>query len=193
MKWLKLGHFPLCVAACLFSVVIVLGGCFLGEDEEKFAAANVYNAPEYNPKTMPNWTQRVIEKLDPPLTVVDGKARVRIDQVQAQLRRFFVEAGTSVRLKIRLFDYPGWTVRVNEVILKPTVDAATGGMIIDLASGTYDIRIEFIDTWWRRTAYWGSMLTILFVLAYWVRYGLPSKETQNPEITKGTLEYKRAD
>jgi hypothetical protein len=163
-KWLKLSHFTLCVVALFFSVVIVFGGCFLGDEEEKLAAVSRYNAPEYNPKSMPNWKQRVIEVRDPPFTLIQGRAQVRVEQFQAHLRRFSVSAESPVQLRLRLFDYPGWKLTANGVRMNPTIDPMTGGIIVDLSPGAHDLLIEFESTWWRRMSLVVSLLVVSSLL-----------------------------
>jgi hypothetical protein len=164
---LKLGNFSLCFVALFFSVVIMFGGCFLGEEEEKLAAVQLYNAPEYNPKIMPNWEQRIIETRDPPFTLIQGRALVRIEQFQAHQRYLSVRAENPIRLRLRLFNYPGWKVTANGIMVSPTVDPLTGGMVVDLPAGSYELRIEFTATWWRQIAFVVSLLVTVGLFAWW--------------------------
>ena len=190
IKWLKLSHFSLCLGACFFSVVIVMSGCFLGEDEEKLAIANFNNAPEYNPKVMPNWKQRTIETRDPVVAVLQGNAQIRVNQWQAQSRRIHVDAEGPVRLRLRLFNYPGWVIKGNNGRLTPTDDSCTGGMVIDLDPGLHDLHVEFTETWWRRISLLVSMVTVLTLIVGQTCSYLQSKEISNPIGAEDNLKNK---
>jgi 6-pyruvoyl-tetrahydropterin synthase-like protein len=157
-SWLKLLHFSLAFIMVLGTGVLILNGCFLSEEQNERARRSVQNAPEYNPRAMVGWQRQEIWPSDEPFTLLQGQAQVRIEQWSAEDRSLVVEAETPVRLRIRLFDYPGWSVLDNGVVISPRVDATTGAMALDLSAGKHGIKIGFLSTWWRTGALLLSML-----------------------------------
>jgi len=158
-SWLNLLHFALAFFMVLGTGILILRACFLAEEHNDRARQSVQNAPEYNPRAMADWKRQEIWPTDPPFTVSEGQARVRIERWAAENRSLVVEAETPVRLKIRLFDYPGWTVQDNGVVMSPGVDRANGSMLLDVSQGQHRIEISFQPTPWRTGALVLSVLT----------------------------------
>jgi hypothetical protein len=151
-NWINLLHFSLAFIMILGTGVLVLSACFLSEEHHERALQSVQNAPEYNPRAMVDWTRQEIWPIAPPFKVSEGQAQVEIEQWLAQDRTLIVEAQTRVRLKVRLFDYPGWTVLDNGVAVSPGLDPATGSMLLDVSPGHHRITLSFRSTRWRTAA-----------------------------------------
>jgi hypothetical protein len=164
-KWLKLGHFTMAFLTGVGSMLIIFGGCFLSEEHAQLARKNVYNAPEYNPKAMRNWKQRIIYPEDPLFTVVVGKAQVRVDRWGAQSRQLSLEAETPLQLKLRLYDYPGWQITVDGNRIVTSVDKASGALLVNVPSGQHTLQIDFENTWWRKASISLSAITVLGIVA----------------------------
>jgi len=148
-SWLNLLHLSLAFSMVLGTGVLILSGCFLSEEQNERARRSVQNAPEYNPRAMVDWKRQEIWPTDPPFTVIDGQARVRIERWAAENRSLVVEAETPVRIRIRLLDYPGWTVLDNGVVTSHGVDPTIGALLLDTSPGEHRIDIKFRTTLWR--------------------------------------------
>ena len=151
-SWLKLLHFSLAFFMVLGTGVVVLSGCFLSEEQNERARRSVQNAPEYNPRAMVGWKRQEIWPSDAPFTLLQGEAHVRIERWTAENRSLVVDAETPVLIRIRLLNYPGWSVLDNGAVISPSIDATTGAMSLDLSAGKHGIEVRFISTWWRTGA-----------------------------------------
>jgi hypothetical protein len=192
-KWLRLSHFTMAFMAGVGSMLIIFGGCFLSEEHTKLARKNVYNAPEYNPKAMRNWKQRIIHPVDPLYTIAAGKAQVRVDHWGAESRQLSLEADTPLQLRFRLYDYPGWQVTVDGDEIATSVDEASGALVAEVPSGKHTLQIIFQNTWWRKVAMGLSATTALAIIALLVwnmtraarRKAKPSRRVQIKAISSG--------
>jgi hypothetical protein len=165
-RFIAVGHVTATFAAALASLLIILGGCFLTEKHSQMAAASIYNAPEYNPKDMKLWKQRVIQPGDPPYSVLDGKASVSIDRWSAHDRDLNIRAEAPTRIKIRLLYYPGWTASCDGRPIPLLTDPDSGAIVLDIPTGFHRLRIRFEDTLWRKAALGWSILTA-FGMFFW--------------------------
>jgi 6-pyruvoyl-tetrahydropterin synthase related domain len=158
-NWLSLLHFTLAFLMVLATAVLIFSACFLSEEHGELARQSVQNAPEYNPRAMPDWKRKEIWPTDPPFTVSEGQARVRIERWESENRSLVVEADTPVQLIIRLFDYPGWTVKDNGVLTTTGVDPRNGSLLLQVSQGHHRIDIRFQPTPWRAGALSLSVVT----------------------------------
>jgi len=165
-KWLKMGHLSCTFLAALSSVLIIRGGCFLNEEHMRAAEADVYNAPEYNPRSMPNWQQRVIPAKDPEFAIMEGKAHIKIERWASHERNVHVEAEMPTQLRLRLYEYPGWIVTIDEQRAQISTDPATGGIVVNVPQGRHELRARFEKTWWRKAALGLSGFTALGILSF---------------------------
>ncbi len=169
LRWVNLAHFGSALLASLSTLIIIFSGCFLDQEHTQLALANVHNAPEYNPLVMPNWRQRTIVRQDPSVTVMQGQAQVETKRWDAQNRNLRVSAETPVSIRIRLFDYPGWSVMVDDLRVEPRKDSKTGAMILDVDEGLHEIRIQFGNTWWRKIATGISLIAVTTLLGITIK------------------------
>lgn len=158
-NWLNLLHFSLAFIMLLGTGVLIFSACFLSEEHHERARQSVQNAPEYNPYAMVDWKRQEIWPTDPPITVSGGRAQVEIKRWDAEDRTLIVESETPIQLKVRLFDYPGWTVLDNGVAVRPGFDSASGSMLLDVSQGKHHIDIIFHSTPWRTGALVLSVIT----------------------------------
>ena len=165
-KWLKMSHFSVAFLAGLGSVLIILGGCFLNEEHTRAAEADLYSAPEYNPRSMPNWKQRIIHAKDPAFAIMEGKADIKIKRWASHERNLRIEADTPIRLKLRLHEYPGWIVTIDDQRTPISTDPASGGIVVNVPQGQHVVRVSFENTWWRNAALGLSGLTALGMLSF---------------------------
>jgi hypothetical protein len=147
--WPNLLQFTLTFIMVLGTGIVIFRGCFLAEEHTERARQSVQNAPEYNPRAMTDWKRQQIWPTDRPFTLLNGQARVQIERWDAQSRSLVVKAGTPARIRVRLLDYPGWSVFDNGIVVNPAVDATTGAIMLDVPEGLHQIEIRFRSTPWR--------------------------------------------
>jgi 6-pyruvoyl-tetrahydropterin synthase related domain len=162
----KLGLLTIGALAVVGSFMIVRGSCFLGPEEARQAEMNVYNAPEYNPRTMPNWSQRVIAPENTKWWVTQGTAKVEMRRWAAHERELSIEADSTVQLKLRLFDYPGWQMRLDGAPVAVSTDPGDGRIWVRLPPGHHVLALSFENTLWRGLSLLVSGLTAVAILIF---------------------------
>jgi 6-pyruvoyl-tetrahydropterin synthase related domain len=167
--WLKAGYLTFVVLAAIASLLIIRGGCFLGDEEFRQASMNVYNAPEYNPQSMPNWRQRVIYPESPPFKVIEGFADVKIRRWAAHERELSVEGDSSILLALRLFDYPGWVLRLDGRNEQIRANPADGGILVSVQPGKHVVHLRFENATWRTASLAVSGVAGLALGVIWLR------------------------
>jgi 6-pyruvoyl-tetrahydropterin synthase-like protein len=160
-KLMVMGHLTLTFAAALASLLIILGGCFLKDECNKTAAAGIYNAPEYNPRGMKHWKQRVIYPEDPPYSLIEGKGQVTIKRWSSHDRELIISADGPVRVRIRTLYYPGWTASCDGRRMASIADPETGQILVNIPAGLHQLQIMFKNTWWRNLAFGTSALAAI--------------------------------
>ena len=148
----RLGYLGVAGVSAVFSMLIVGRSCFLDEKHEELAAAHAYNAPEYNPKSMVDWKQRVMHPKDPPASLLEGSGDVSIERWTSEDRRIVIDARTPSWLKIRLYPYPGWTMRLDGQRVAAGPEALDGAMTVRVPEGRHEVSLQFQNTWWRTGA-----------------------------------------
>ena len=148
----RLGYLGVAGVSAVFSMLIVWRSCFLDQKYEELAAAHAYNAPEYNPKSMVDWKQRVMHPKDPPASLLEGSGDVSIERWTSEDRRIVIDARTPSWLKMRLYPYPGWTMRVDGQLAAAGPQALDGAMTVRVPEGRHEVSLKFQNTWWRTGA-----------------------------------------
>jgi hypothetical protein len=69
---------------------------------------------------------------------------------------------------VRLFNYPAWQVTVNNRLVKTSTMEVTGQMLIPVAAGQSDVRIQFGRTLDRAIADIVSIISLILLLAAWI-------------------------
>lgn len=166
--FLQLGYIATSCLSLFTSALIVYSSCLLDVEHEDLAIKSVYNAPEYNPRKMSNWRQRVIYPEDPPVMVYRGEATTQVLKWEGQQREIKVDAKTPVQIKLRILDYAGWKIDVNDRSMTNFRDTQNGAILLHLPPGLHQVSARFEDTWWRKI---GNGLSISVVLlsggCYW--------------------------
>ena len=137
---------------------IASGQGFEGTDEYDPVGDDHYNLPQHSPpvQILPAETVEESPGLAP-------KADIRFGPWTAEEREFSVTSSQSLRLALRLLDYPAWRVEVNGQAAAPQHAESTTQMVLALLSGTHRISISFRRTWDRNL---GSLLSLLALLAW---------------------------
>ena len=159
--WLQWSYIAICCLSLLTSALIVYSSCLLDVEHEDLALKSAYNAPEYNPRKMPNWKQRIIYPEDPPVMVCNGEATTEVLKWEAQQREINVDAKTPVQIRLRILDYAGWKIDVNHKSMTNFRDIQNGAILLHLPPGLHQVSARFENTWWRNLGNWLSITVVL--------------------------------
>jgi hypothetical protein len=100
------------------------------------------------------------------------KAEVRIERWNAEYRELRVTSVESVRVALRLLDYPAWRVEMNGKRMTPRRAETSSQMILLLPPGTQRITARFVRTPDRTLGIAISVLSLLTLLALFNAGGL---------------------
>jgi hypothetical protein len=164
--WLKLAFFTVALLSGLGSFVIARESCFLSSEEVRKAEMNLYNAPEYNPLSMPKWSQRVIAPEGHKWWVTEGSANIELRQWRAHKRELAIEAHSQVVLKLRLYNYPGWNIQLDGVETLAKADPADGRISVRIPPGHHFLKLNFENTAWRTMSLLVSVMCAAVMLIY---------------------------
>jgi hypothetical protein len=121
------------------------GAGFDGTDEYDPRGDDHYNLPAKAPQTV------VLPAADSD-TVSEGaaKTKVRIEKWTAGEKRLQISSPETVRISLRLLDYPAWHVEVNGSAVKPEHAEGTAQMMVPVGAGESEIVARFVATWDRK-------------------------------------------
>lgn len=106
---------------------------------------------------------------DAPQISLEGtgaNAKVKVNRWQAETKQFTVAADSSVRARLRLFNYPAWKVTVNGAGAQAETVETTGEIVVPLAAGTSEVTVEFSRTWDRLVGIIISLATLFFIVVW---------------------------
>lgn len=89
-------------------------------------------------------------------------ARVAAESLRPLHTRYHVSSEEDFLLRLFLFDFPGWTARVNGEVVETELGMPEGFLVIPVPAGEHQVDVRFEDTGPRRLA-WG--ITLLSLLA----------------------------
>ena len=102
-----------------------------------------------------------------PQVLLEGSgetAKLQVSRWQAESRRFTVVGDSSMRARLRLFNYPAWKVTVNGTPVQAETVETTGELAVPLAPGTNQVAVEFERTWDRLAGALISLATFVFIV-----------------------------
>src|SRR5713226_2425533 len=91
--------------------------------------------------------------------------KIPIDRWTAVEKDFRVSSLVSLRVELRLLDYPAWRVEVNGKMVRPEHAETTAQMVLPLPSGWQHIRVRFVRTPDRTLGIAISVMAALTLLA----------------------------
>jgi uncharacterized membrane protein YfhO len=98
------------------------------------------------------------------MEVISGNAAVNITEWLPELRRGYIDASDSTRIKVSTFFYPGWKLLVNGKETSLNIQDQSGLMVFDIPQGKHDFAIVFTDTELRRTAKSISVIVLIMIM-----------------------------
>jgi uncharacterized membrane protein len=135
---------------------------------------------EHRPISMiNNWNQDMPIGDHPRITATPDTARFTPITLTPHERAWRIYAATSTTIRLRLFDYPGWSAWLDEKPVLPLANKGDGTLRFELLSGTHVLRLQFSTTPARQIFGWISVLASLGILLFWLR-----KKTQRKQIHK---------
>ncbi len=120
-----------------------------------------------------SFMERTPQDLERPrVEVVGGAARVTMQEERTQLWRFAVQADEPSRLRLNIYRFPGWVVRVDGAVVGVLEPAGEDRVIfIEVVPGSHEVVASFENTWPRRL---GDRLTfagiaLVAIIGLWPR------------------------
>lgn len=105
-----------------------------------------------------------------------GTANVQVVEWRAEDRIINVDANTSGRLVLRLFNYPNWRAEVNGIIEPSETAPDTGLLVIPIHAGASRIHIRWAEGWDRTVGEAISIIAFGLLGVWWFRHSRSSAE-----------------
>jgi len=100
----------------------------------------------------------------PPAELAEDNGKVVVEKWEPEHRIVHVELTDDDQLWIRAFNFPGWTASVDGKPAEITTGEDLGDIQINLAAGSHEVRVDFLDTPIRRNAERVTLVTFIFVI-----------------------------
>jgi hypothetical protein len=108
-----------------------------------------------------------LKKGAPKIATVSGDpAVIHIDSWGAQSKVFSAEVARPEKLRLRLLNYPAWSVEVNGREIPAGTQPVTGEILIPVNTGSNRVRVMFVQTEDRLIGDLVSAGTLLLVIAW---------------------------
>jgi len=131
------------------------------QNDEGFEGVDEYDPAGDDHSDLPEKYPRMkLLHVAPSSSVVSG-ARVHVERWSAEQKEMRVASREPARLALRLLNYPGWRVEVNDNVIAPERMEGSGQIIVPLASGQSHIVVHFVRTNDRTV---GAVVTVLSIL-----------------------------
>lgn len=95
--------------------------------------------------------------------------------------RYTSDAPQEFRLRLFLFDFPGWEARVDGVVVETELGKPEGFLVVPIPAGQHTIEIEFTHTPARQLAWQVSGVSLFVLIIVTIFYG--SGQLESPLIT----------
>jgi hypothetical protein len=169
--WLSLAVFALLTAAVIGLNVEFFraGGKLSVTDAENFSGERFRQQTSvWGPFYLPIDVGVLPEQhAGPPVEATRGRALVSHLEQGSHSLTFEAEVsdGSGARMRAAVFDFPGWTVRVDGEVVPHTPEDRTGVITFTVPGGTHDVALNLEDTGVREA---GNLLS----LSAWALFGL---------------------
>lgn len=113
-------------------------------------------APLYNdqPPDRVNW-----------VTIPDG-AEMTVERVNPLFARYLVATPKKFRLRLFLFDFPGWQVRIDGQPVETELGRPEGFIVIPVPEGQHTVEVEFGSTPDRRLAWAITIVSLVLMVGF---------------------------
>jgi hypothetical protein len=136
------------------------GGGYEGVDEYVPASVDAYD----------------VNKEAQQVTVVSGDtARIGIDKWAAESKILSVDVSRPEQLRLRLFTYPAWRVKVNGQPVPATTQRSTGELVFPVPAGVSKIEVTFVRTADRLAAGIISLFALIVAVILYLQIRKPGR------------------
>ena len=163
-----------CIAFSSLAVLMTLGSAVFSI---RTVAAPMWGAVRFEPDSqhlndiiIPRTAPANIEGLPTieRVALANGNGRVSIEQWKPEHRVLRLTLNKADEVRIRTFNYPGWTATVDNRRAAIATDRELGIMVLRLPAGTHHVVLDYSDTPPRRLGNritWGALLLMAVITA----------------------------
>jgi hypothetical protein len=112
-----------------------------------------------------------LDKTAPQVVAADSGATIEITLWKAESKSFSADMANPGTLRLRLFNYPAWQVRVNQKLVAAKTAPNTGEILIPVEAGHSDISVTFSRTRDRAFGAGLSSISLLGILTWAILRG----------------------
>jgi hypothetical protein len=118
------------------------------QNDEGFEGVDEYDPLGDDHSLLPEKSERVTVMLATPEDEarVESDAEVTVQRWTAERKEMRVTTREPSVLKLRLLDYPAWSVKVNEAVVAPEQTGETAQITLPLAAGSSHVVVHFVRT-----------------------------------------------
>ncbi len=134
---------------------------YFGADSIAQLGINTTTREEYEPRTVhqrPVFDGRLLKG-------VRSAPVVRQLAVSSNSQSFKVDASEPALMQDSLFDYPGWTVLVDDREVATSPASVSGEITFNVPAGTHDVQVELRPTPIRRWSFYASLATAALMIS----------------------------
>jgi hypothetical protein len=136
-----------------------------GSDEEYFSDSPYRASEEGSIRDyLPEAVDVIPERSATPAGVVSGTASITRAVANSESLEFGVEARSAATLEASVFDYPTWTVRIDDETVDHAASDPHGLITFDVPEGEHDIELSLGSTGIARLSNWISLVSWLALL-----------------------------
>ena len=161
-----------------FLIYILFFICIL-LDYQIISSAHIFKEKDILPVKTVNWTmehlpvnvnvENIVKNADYKVKIVDseGEGDFKIRAWKSAERIIESRANQTLTLRIRTFNFPGWTAYIDNMQTEIRTKKDIGDMLIDIPSGEHILRLRFVDTPIR---YYSKLISLFsfFLMAFLV-------------------------
>ncbi len=100
------------------------------------------------------------------VNIIEGEGEAEVITWKSAERNIRIKATQPIILRIRTFNFPGWTAYVDGTRAGITTEEGTGAIVISVPSGRHALMLRFVDTPLRYYSKLISLLSIL-IMSFW--------------------------
>jgi hypothetical protein len=178
----------------VLSLLMIIVALFVITDVKYVRAACIFSHEELYPVKGVDWTpehlpqgvsQRDIDRNNDPsnrVVVKKGMGTANVISWDAERRVLQTDSESGLVIRIRTFNFPGWTGFVDEKEAVMRTEPGTGAILVDVPTGNHTVLLVFLDTPVRVVGKIISLCTVMvltiFLIYSGVRKGIVCKVTE---------------